>query len=383
MIFRSLLVTALCLCSIPDAGAQLGRVINRGKAIAKSAPGNENSRSATEDTAKPGTSENTLTPFTGPKKRLAVMDMEVKVGPQPGSVQPIPMPAPANPASISTAPVDLALPPDFGQGLTEMLTTSLFSTNRFILLERKAIGDIQAELQLAATGVMNPETGGKPGNLLGAQAIIRGALTEFSYKRTQSNATNVMGKSVDVHHTQTNALVALDIRIFNAATGQILDSVRADGRASSSQNEATVEVRKDTKVGRASYANSPLEFAAREAIEKAVRFICERMESRPWEGAIAEMETEGDRITVLYLNAGSRAGISVGDTFEILRAGRPIINPETKVVIGRTRDSLIGLCKVDTVNDEFSTALPVQGEKFQKGDLIRIAGSQDKSPAKK
>lgn len=381
--FRIFLLAVLCLCWIPDAGAQFGGVINRAKGIAKPGQGNTNSQPAAEDTAKPEISQNPLPPFTGPKKRLAVMDVEVKVGPQPGSMQQAPMPTQPNPASISTTPIDLPLPPDFGQGLTEMMTTSLFNTNRFILLERKAMGDIQAELQLAATGVMNPDTGGKPGNLLGAQVIIRGALTEFNYKRTQSNASGMMVKAMDVHRTQTNAFLALDIRIFDAATGQILDSIRADGRASSAQNEATVEIKKDTRVGRASYADSPLEFAARQAIEKAVRFICERMESRPWEGAIAEMETEGDKVTTLYLNAGSSAGIRVGDTFEVLRAGRPIINPETKVVIGRTRDTVVGLCKVDTVSDAISTAVPVQGEKFQRGDLVRMAGGQANSPAKR
>jgi hypothetical protein len=225
---------------------------------------------------------------------------------------------------------------------------------------------------------MNPDTGGKPGNLLGAQIMIRGAVTEYKYKRDQTNARNNLIKGVDLHRTATNASLALDIRIFDAATGQILDSVRADGRANSSQNEVTVDVTKDAKVGKASFSSSPMGAAAREAIEKAVSFICERMASRPWEGAIADLETENDKVLLLYLNAGSRTGIRVGDTFEILRPGRPIINPDTKVVIGRTRDTILGQCKVDTVSEEISTALPIQGDHFQKGDMIRIASGAAK-----
>jgi curli biogenesis system outer membrane secretion channel CsgG len=369
MSFRSTLIAAILLVSsVSDGDAQIGGIIKRAKAVAGPTKG--------DDKVPPPKAESNQTQmpsFTGPKKRLAVMDMEVKVGSQPGVVTAI-VPQPVNPASLSTTAIDLPLPPDFGQGLTEMMTTSLFNTNRFILLERKAIADIQSELQLASTGLMNPDTGGKPGNLLGAQAIIRGAVTEFSYKRTQTNSSTTLGRAVDLHRTSTDAFLALDIRIFDAATGQILDSVHADGRAKSSQNEANVEIRRDNRVGGGSFSSSPLGAAAREAIDKAAKFICDRMESQPWEGAIAEMETENDEATVLYLNAGSRAGINAGDQFDIFRAGRPIVNPQTKVVIGRTRDTLIGRCKVETVNDDFSTAVPVQGQKFQMGDLIRMVG---------
>jgi curli biogenesis system outer membrane secretion channel CsgG len=376
MKFRALLGAVICLCLISNAGAQFGSIIKGVKDIAK--PNDKNkSPSTKENTSKPDAPQKSLPAFSGPKKRLAVMDVEVKVGAQPGTMQPV-MPQQPNPSSLSTTPVDLPLPPDFGQGLTEMLTTSLFDTNRFILLERKALGDIQAEIQLAATGVMNPDTGGKPGNLLGAQIIIRGAVTEYKYRRDQTNARNNLIKGVDLHRTATDASLTLDIRIFDAATGQILDSVRADGRANSSQNEVNVDVLRDTKVGKATFSSSPMGAAAREAIGKAVSFICDRMASRPWEGAIADVETENDKISLLYLNAGSRTGIRVGDTFEILRPGRPIINPETKVVIGRARDTTLGQCKVDTVSEEFSTALPTQGNQFQKGDLIRIGSGTAK-----
>jgi hypothetical protein len=114
----------------------------------------------------------------------------------------------------------------------------------------------------------------------------------------------------------------------------------------------------------------------RQANEKAVAFICDSMATRPWEGAVAEIKTENDKVTLLYLNAGSCAGIHFGDAFDILRPGRPIVNPKIKVVIGRTLDTVLGLCKVDTVIEELSTALPVKREKFQNGDLIRpVLGS--------
>ena len=73
------------------------------------------------------------------------------------------------------------------------------------------------------------------------------------------------------------------------------------------------------------------------------------------------------------MNAGKRAGIKEGDEFEVLRAGRPIVNPETKLVIGRTKDTLVGRCKVETAENDFAIAQPTKGTGFQKGDIIRFS----------
>jgi outer membrane protein OmpA-like peptidoglycan-associated protein len=175
-------------------------------------------------------------------------------------------------------------------------------------------------------------------------------------------------------------MVALDIRIYDASTGQILDSVRADGKAKSSENSATIEVQ-NNKGSASSFSSTPLGAASREAIAKAVKFICDRMEKRPWEGAIAEIDAENDKISALYLNAGKRAGIKEGDEFDILRSGRAIVNPETKVVIGRTKDALIGRCKVETVDMDVAIAQPTRGSGFQKGDLIRLSTGGEVIPA--
>jgi hypothetical protein len=176
-------------------------------------------------------------------------------------------------------------------------------------------------------------------------------------------------------------MVALDIRIYDANTGQILDSVRAEGRAKSSENSANVEI-KDSKVGTSAFNSTPLGAASREAIDKAVKFICDRMEKHPWEGAIAEIDVENDKIIALYLNAGKRTGISEGDEFDVFRSGRPIINPETKVAIGRTKDTLVGRCKVETVDMDVAVAQPTQGSGFQKGDLIRFSNAGGATPAR-
>jgi len=306
-----------------------------------------------------------LPPWTGPKKRLGIMDMEVKVT---GTTAVNPTPSGG---VVSTTTVSVPMPTDFGTGLTEILTTALVDTKRFILLERKNLADIQAEHALAQGGAVSADSAPAAGALLGAQALIRGAVTEYSYRVSQTGTSGILRDVAGLSHSTGDAMVALDIRIYDTSTGAILDSVRAEGRAKSSATSVQLKVA-DLDLGGSAFASSPLGKATREAIEKAVRFICERMEKRPWEGRIAEIEEgdDGSGLT-LYLNAGSRAGIKPGDVFEILRPGRPIVNPETKVVIGRTRDKPLGKCRVETVDDEVCTALVLSGAGFEKADIVR------------
>jgi curli biogenesis system outer membrane secretion channel CsgG len=356
---------------ITNANAQFGGLIGKARdSVLNKDKDKDKNREANQQAAPEQASS-----FTGPKKRLAVMDMDVKVMGQS-------MSSPTMGGGYSTtSSMSIPMPSDFGTGLTEMLTTALIQSNRFIVLERKAVQDMQSEASLSSSGIVNPDTAIKPGSLLGAQAMIRGAVTEYSYKKSSTGPGAVFGKAVGVQRSTLEAMVAIDVRIYDAATGQIIDSVRADGKAKSSENSANVEI-ENNKVSAGNFSSTPLGAASREAIQKAVKFIYDRMETRSWEGAIAEIDQENEKITALYLNAGQRAGINVGNEFEVFRPGRSIVNPETKVVIGRTKDTVLGRCKVESVEAEFSIALPTQGTSFQKGDMIRFAAGNSAASSK-
>ncbi|MCA1732811.1 MAG: CsgG/HfaB family protein, partial [Acidobacteria bacterium] len=111
----------------------------------------------------------------GLKRRVAVMDMAVTATTL--STQ--------SPGSYSqTTSMQIPPPADFALGLTEMLTTELMRTGRFIVLERQGIADITAEQDLGAGERANAETAVTAGGIVGAQALIRCAVTEYSYAQS-------------------------------------------------------------------------------------------------------------------------------------------------------------------------------------------------------
>lgn len=307
-----------------------------------------------------------LPPYYGPRIRLGVMNMDVKVTATTTST-----PTPSG-GSVSTTTIVIPPPTDFGTGLTELLTTVLIQSKRFVVLERSALQDIQAEQQLGASGGVNPNTAPKTGQLLGAQALIRGAVTEYSFQESNVGVGGLLGK-LGLSSGHSTAMVGIDVRIYDVATGEVIDSVHAVGHASSNgtaiaYNNADVGLTMDA------ISNTPLGEAVRRAIAQAVLFICNRMQKIPWEGRIADIEMGDNNTQDIYINAGADAGLKVGDRLQILHPGHPIVDPDTQTVIGRTKDVEAGVGHIVEVRDHISILAMDNGAGVQVGDVVHFLG---------
>ena len=296
-----------------------------------------------------------LPKYTGPKRRIAVTDIELKVG--SGEVD----------ASSNGM---VAPPPDFGQGLTEMLMTALSKSNRFILLERsdKGLQDIQKE---QSQGGVTESSRAQSNNLMGAEILIRGSLTEFNSEQSKQGSKGILS-DLGVSQASSSATVGIDIRIFDVSTGEIIDSEKADGKASAKGIDLEI-LKNDLNLSSSSFQSSSLGKATRQAIEKAVFFICSKLDKRPWQARIADViEDEKDK-KELYLNVGALAGIKVGDEFEVFHPGRKIMDPDhPDRVLATSKGKRIGRCRVTSVDPDVSIASPIDGEGFAAKDVIRL-----------
>src|SRR5262249_50854411 len=114
--------------------------------------------------------------WRGPRLRVGVLDLA-------GSALQMQSATPPT-TGITSTTINLPAPADFGRGLTQMLTTELVDQKQFVVLERAQLDKLVAEQDLAASGRVNRETAVALGTTIGAQALISGDITEFSYQQS-------------------------------------------------------------------------------------------------------------------------------------------------------------------------------------------------------
>ncbi len=295
-----------------------------------------------------------------PRKRLAVMDIELKVD--------------ASGAAGAGGAGDVPPPSDFGSGMTEMLTTALAKTGRFVLLERKAIQDILDETRGGVFGGTGQEGEAPP--LIQAQALIRGAITEYSYRTSSTGGSISILGGLSGSGSQLEAMVAIDLRIFDPTNGVILDSVRGEGKAKASARNISLD-KESVKLSAEQFQSTPLGHATRQAIERAVAQIVEKLEKLVWEARVADVDEEEDgSLSAIYITAGSETGLAEGDRLEVLRPGRALKDPQSGQVIGRARDRSLGFCRIETVQEGLAIAIPEGELRCEMGDVVRIAAAR-------
>lgn len=300
-------------------------------------------------------------PSGAPKLRVAVMDLS-------GSA--LSMQTAYTPTTTSTT---VALPPpaEFARGLTEMLTTALVEAGRFVVLDRKAIQQALSEQDFGYSGRVNPETAPQIGSVIGAQVLITGDITEFTYTRSSVAGNLSVLRSAAAQGERVKAMVALDLRLIDAVTGEVVFSKRVEGDAAATGVAADVRVG-DEQFGTAIAANTPLGKASREATGQAVEEIAKGLAKVPWTGRVVDVRGEQ-----VYVNAGSESGMRAGTRLDVFVQGEALVDPETGVSLG-TPDTRMGTIEVVDIEEKYAVARPVAGGGFARGHLLRLEGSSGK-----
>jgi len=159
-----------------------------------------------------------------------------------------------------------------GDGMRDMMTTSLFNTNRFLVLERAQLGAVIAEQDLATEGRIKKGTEAKTGEIYGADLIITAAITEFEGgAKGIGGGTRILG--VNVGGGIKKAHIAIDVRIIDATTSQIVSAVSVQGDATSFGVLGGANIGGRLPVGLGGFSKTPIEKAIRVCIQRAVEHI--------------------------------------------------------------------------------------------------------------
>ncbi|TFH00740.1 MAG: hypothetical protein E4H13_06690 [Calditrichales bacterium] len=251
-----------------------------------------------------------------------------------------------------------------GQGVADMLVTSLVESKNFIVIERTELDEVLKEQGLGQSGLVTPQSAAQVGQLLGVQMIVTGSITEFGTKQNKVGG-GFGGFNLGV--STSTARVAVDLRLINVNTGEIMMAKSAEGEDSSTGLD-NVGVADIDFHNSNSWDNTQLGKAARLAIEQSVGYVTEEMQGLVWEGKIIK-----DNGTTVFMKPGSKGGVQPGMEFSVYRPGEELIDPDTGISLG-SEESLIGVIQysADVSDGKAGKAIVKSGTGFQAGDLVRI-----------
>jgi curli biogenesis system outer membrane secretion channel CsgG len=248
-----------------------------------------------------------------------------------------------------------------GDGMSDMLTTSLVKSGKYTVIERKQIAQILSEQQLGQSGIVTQESAAQVGKMLGVELAIVGAVTEFGYAKKDVGG-RLKGFGLGVKSQK--ATVAVDVRLISTSTGEILkaENVRKE-ESSSGLSVSTPEVDFQNA---SEFDNSIVGKATRSAIDEIVVLIDQNAGSLAWSGKI--LKVTGNEI---LFKPGQDGGVQAGQRFTVYSKGEDIIDPDTGLSLG-SDETKIGVIEVTGfMGEKVSKAAVKSGSGFKVGDLVR------------
>ncbi|MBF0433546.1 MAG: curli production assembly protein CsgG [Fibrobacteria bacterium] len=194
---------------------------------------------------------------------------------------------------------------DLGGQASDILNSHLIKTGEFIILERSKLGALKDENQLQS----------KENSFLGVTALIFGSVTEFGTK------TEVQDAGISKSKVQT-AHAKVTIRMVDPKTGVAFYSEFGEANAEKTVSQVFGFGSK------AGYDATLTDKALNGAVTKLVGNILNTLRSRPWSAPI--LDIQGPQI---FIGAGKRSGIKVGQVLQVLAPGKKIKNPSTGAMV--------------------------------------------------
>jgi len=162
---------------------------------------------------------------------------------------------------------------EYGRGMRDMLTTALFQSNRYIVLERERIAALEAERARR----------GSKGKIEDADLLVTAAITGFDPGESGMSAGmgGLLGKKMlgGLSGSFKQARVTMDIRVIDVDTGRIIAATSAEGKATS-VGAGVAGIGGPMGGALKGFQKGPMEGAIREMIKASVDFIVENTPSR-------------------------------------------------------------------------------------------------------
>jgi len=250
-----------------------------------------------------------------------------------------------------------------GDAWGAVLTDSLNQTGRFIVLGEKDMrAEAMGEQNFAASD--RAAGGGKTvvkGQMTPAQLLVKGDITHFS-DDTEGGGAGVGFKGIRVGVKGGKAEINVVIYIIDSSTGQVMASKKCYGEVS--KKGLSLGVNKSGFSGDVGgFKKTNAGKAVEKAVDEGVAFLVSQLEEIPWTGQV--ISSQGNKV---YINRGSREGVSMGQTFDVGES-TVLRDPGTGEVLDYTMEKA-GTIQVTQVKEKIAICKVVNGSGIKKGMTV-------------
>lgn len=259
---------------------------------------------------------------------------------------------------------------NLGTAAADSMTTALFKTGRFRMVERQHLDKVLAEQNLGESGRLDPTTAARIGKILGVQLMVIGTVTNYGLKERGGRIPQIgkwkWGRGIGGKMVTTE--VGLTCRMIDTTTAEILAVAEANDKHSFGKGEfagASLGTKWDSG-------------AAAKTLQKAVGDLAaelvkgsEGIKVSTVRGGLVGKIAKISGATV-YINLGDASGVKVGDRFSVQTLGEAIIDPDTGENLGgiETEVGEIEITKV--VNAKLSLGRVVSGSGLAAGNKVTM-----------
>lgn len=244
---------------------------------------------------------------------------------------------------------------NLGRAAADELVTQLFGSGAYAVIERSQLEAVLREQDLGASGAVDASTAAKIGQLLGAQLILTGSITQFSIETTRVGFRGIGG-------SRSRAESVLDVRLIDTTTGQIMLAENGEGdKTVGGVSIRGIGVEQEFDAGLAQEALRP---AVEEVVAKIVR-QADRFASL--EPVAPPPQIVGVRDGSVYINQGENFNVQVGQRYQVIRVVDEI-RDANGAVLDRITDQ-VGTLEVTRVLSQSAICSVVDGE-ANEGDTI-------------
>jgi hypothetical protein len=245
---------------------------------------------------------------------------------------------------------------DLGVMATEELRRELSRTGQFVI-------DMQGDTlfgssrQIYAGGGQKLAQLSKKAKMMGLNFVIFGRIPRARV-REKTDEIGIIRK------TKSYSESKLELKVFDVNSNKEVYSNMFVGEV----DDKTYRFYLTSNETRLSYRQELLRYAVRVAARKSVPHIVRVSSKLDWMGRVARII--GNKI---YLNAGRKSGMNIGDILKVVTEGGEIYDPETGSLLGVSKGEIKGTIEIiDYFGPDGSIAILHSGGSVQEGDFVQL-----------